>query len=56
MAVEIFVEHLKNLYLFERPNLDSRSAGVKVSKTFTRQPISRCEGFKNFHKTADQQV
>jgi hypothetical protein len=31
VAVEIFVENLENLYLFERPKLDSRSACVKVS-------------------------
>jgi len=31
VAVEIFVENLENLYLFERPKLDSRSAGVNVS-------------------------
>ena len=40
VAVETFVENSENLYLFERPKLDSRSAGVKFSTLQKRV----CEG------------
>jgi hypothetical protein len=43
VSVEIFVENLENLYLFERPQPDSRSAGVKVS-TLQKRVCESAEG------------